>query len=52
MLDRKRVRRLEVKSVKNLSKNFKRITFYSRDLFDLKQSDVGGYVKLKFKNKW
>ena len=51
MLDRKRVRKLEVKTINSLSKNLKRATFHSHDLFDLNQSDVGGYVKLKFKNQ-
>lgn len=50
MLDRKRDRVLEVKSIRNLSENLKRLTFNSSDLFDFKKSDVGGYIKLKFIN--
>ena len=46
MLDRKRDRVLEVKSIRNLSENLKRLTFNSSDLFDFKKSDVGGYIKL------
>ena len=47
----KRIRKVKVTKMFQLSENMKRITFSSIDLNDFPEDQNGGYVKFLFKNK-
>ncbi len=47
----KRIRKVKVIKILQLSPNMRRITFSSDDLFDFPENQNGGYVKFLFKNE-
>ena len=45
----KKIRRINVSRILQLSKNMRRITFVSNELYDFPENEEGGYIKFLFK---